>query len=136
MYCFANLADSLQKGLGWIQSLRPPSSVSQNLNKVKANTVPIIWCSLAEDIGEFQMNVVPYTFSSQLSCRSEGFARGLILSLGAMGWGSVRIQNSSRRRLLIISEFLKYVPGSVDYVELVDALGVYNAPVSYLSKPS
>ena len=36
---------------------------------------------------------------------------------------------------LRILEFGNFVPGSVDYVELVDALGVYNAPVSFLSKP-
>ena len=65
-----------------------------------------------------------------------GLPARLILSLGAMGWGVGQDSRILPAPSLRILEFGNFVPGSVDYVEMVDALGVYNAPVSYLSKPS
>ena len=71
-----------------------------------------------------------------MSCWSEGFARAAYFVPGRDGMGVGQDSEILPAPSLTIWDFWNLVPGSVDYVELVDALAVYNASVSFLSKPS
>ena len=52
---------------------------------------------------------------------ARGLPARLILSLGAMGWGVGQDSRILPAPSLRIWEFVNFVPGSVAYVELVDA---------------
>ena len=65
--------------------------------------------------------------------KQEGIPLQVNLLRGAMGWESGRVQKVSRRRLWQFVDSRRFVLGSVNYVELVDALGIYNAPEPYFS---